>query len=164
MPPRQKISDEALKRLAQYWTRAALMRDLMHGVIDKHGGIQEVIDANADWEIEAYLAYWLVGLFVVVEGFNKLKLKDARVQKLFHAHLNDLKEFRHETYHFTLSRVKGGKAVRAVNWAEELHEATRQFIGEQISEKTRLERLREFRAKKKGPQVVRARRRKEPEE
>jgi len=37
------------------------MRDLMHGLMDKHGGIQEVIDAEADWELEAYLAYWLAG-------------------------------------------------------------------------------------------------------
>jgi hypothetical protein len=81
MPPRQKTPDDALKRLAQYWSRAALMRDLMHVLIDKHGGIQKVIDADADWELEAYLSYWLAGLFVVVEGFNKLRLRDARVQK-----------------------------------------------------------------------------------
>jgi hypothetical protein len=53
--------------------------------------------------------------------------------------------------------------VRAINWAEELNEATRQFIGEQIGEKVRLERLREFRARKKGLQVVRTKKRKKPE-
>jgi hypothetical protein len=126
------------------------MRDLMHVLIDKHGGIQKVIDADADWELEAYLSYWLAGLFVVIEGFNKLRLRDARVQKLFREHLNDLKQLRHETYHFTISRAKGSKAVRAINWAEELHEATRQFIGEHIRDKVRLEHLRELRAKKKG--------------
>jgi hypothetical protein len=32
MPPRQKIPDDALKRLAQYWSRAALMRDFKLGL------------------------------------------------------------------------------------------------------------------------------------
>ena len=35
---------------------------------------------------------------------------------------------RHETYHFTVSRKKGLAAVRAINWAEELHEALGLFI------------------------------------
>jgi hypothetical protein len=41
---RQKIPDEILQRLAQYWSRAALMHDLLHALIDEYGGIQEVID------------------------------------------------------------------------------------------------------------------------
>ena len=106
------------------------MHDLFQTLIDEHdGSIQKIIDVGRDWELEAYLSYWLAGLFVLVEGFNKLKLKDARVQRLFKAHVNDLKELRHETYHFTLSRTKGAKVIRNLNWAEELHEAIGEFIG-----------------------------------
>jgi len=147
-PP--SIPDEALKRLAQYWSRAALMHDWVHALIDEYGGVQEVIDADYEWELEAYLSYWLAGLFVVVEGFNKLKLRDARVQKLFQAHLSDLKGLRHETYHFTLSRLKGAKVMRNINWAEELHEAVGDFIREHIHRKIHVERLMALRAKKRG--------------
>jgi hypothetical protein len=84
---------------------------------------------------------------VVVEGFNKSKLKEARVQKLFLAHLNDLKELRHETYHFTLSRAKGAKIIKNLNWAEELHEAVGDFLREQINRKMHVERIMELRKK-----------------
>ncbi len=63
----------------------------------------------------------MAGLFVTVKGFNKLKLKDAEVQKLFTAHVGDLKELRHETYHFTVPRERGRSAIWAINWVEELH-------------------------------------------
>src|SRR5262245_40722448 len=97
MTPRQKLPDDVPKRLAQYWSRAALMHDWLHELMHEHGdSVQKVIDAGHEWELETYLAYWLAGLFVVVEGFNKLKLKDRRVQRLFLAHLSDLKELRHE--------------------------------------------------------------------
>ena len=128
-----------------------MMRDHLHWLIDEYeGSIQKVIDAGDDWQLEAYLAYWLAGLFVVVEGFNKLKLRDPRVQRLFQAHLGDLKELRHETYHFTLSRIKGAKAIRSLNWAEELHEAIGGFIREHITRKMHVEHLQEFRAKKRA--------------
>jgi hypothetical protein len=83
------------------------MHDWLHALREEYGDIQGVIDAGCEWELEAYLSYWLAGLFVVVEGFNKLKLKDARVQRLFHAHLNDLKELRHETIPFHALAYEG---------------------------------------------------------
>ena len=42
---------------------------------------------------------------MVGEGFNKLGLKDPRVQRLFKEHLQTLKKVRHYTYHFTLIEV-----------------------------------------------------------
>jgi hypothetical protein len=134
MKQRQKIPEEALHRLGQYWSRAQLMRDHMHHLIDAHEGeIAKVIEAGYEWQLEVYLSFWLSGLFVVVEDFNKLKLKDARVQKLFNKHVGELKELRHETFHFTVSRAKGRKVIRNVNWAEGLtalvHDATLSKLG-----------------------------------
>ena len=121
-----EVSQEALDRLAGYWGRAQIMRRHFQDVIDSYGGISEAVAKGNGLRLETYLSFWMAALFVAVEGFNKLKLKDARVQKLFKEHLNDLKEFRHETYHFTI--VKGGKAIRAINWVEELHVALGLFI------------------------------------
>ena len=107
------------------------MRDHLHALIDHHDGeIDKVIEAGRDTELETYLVFWLSGLFVVVEGFNKLNLKDARVQQLFNAHVGELKQLRHETYHFTLERSP--QAIRNINWAEELHVAIGMFIDERF--------------------------------
>jgi hypothetical protein len=118
------ISEEAYYRLAQYWGRAQIMRGLMHNLIDEHGGdIQQVMDEGYGLRLETYMSFWMAALFVSVEGFNKLKIKDADVQKLFNAHVGELKELRHITYHFSLSNEEGRHAISAINWAEELHVA-----------------------------------------
>ena len=123
------------------------MRQLLHELIDQHGNIGTVIDAGHEHELETYLVFWLSGLFVVVEGFNKLKLKDARVQKLFNEHVSELKQMRHETYHFTLERAEGVKIIRNINWAEELHVAIGEFIGEYAWERAQAEHSQELQAK-----------------
>jgi hypothetical protein len=123
-----EVSQEALERLAGYWGRAQIMRSHFQDFIDSYGGIRKAVAKGNGLRLETYLSFWMAALFVAVEGFNKLKLKDARVQKLFREHLNDLKQLRHETYHFTVSREKGRKAIRAINWVEELHVALGLFI------------------------------------
>jgi hypothetical protein len=72
-----RISEKA-SALAEYWYRANLMRDLVHATLEI---LEDDQDQNVarDWEFRAYLAYWLSALFVVVEGFNRLKMKDAQV-------------------------------------------------------------------------------------
>jgi hypothetical protein len=124
-------------RLARYWFRARLMHDLLHWMIEEHdGSIDAIYDGGEGWDFETFMAYWLSGLFVVVEGFNKLKLRDARVQKLFNSHIGDLKKFRHETYHFALATGPSGDAViQQLNWAEELHEAIGDYLREQFPRK-----------------------------
>ena len=56
-----------------------------------------------------FLFYSASPQFVLVEGFKKLKLKDARVQKPSKAHIGHLKMVRHATYHFVHEegRAKG---------------------------------------------------------
>ena len=123
-------ADDPVARLAQYWFRAKLMHDYLHAMKEECGGnLQTIYDEGNWWELNTYLSYWLSALFVVVEGFNKLKLKDARVQKCFKGHLRHLKAMRHETYHFVASiDTNATKVIRELNWAEELHEAMGDFL------------------------------------
>jgi hypothetical protein len=87
---------DATQRLAEYWFRARLMHDLLHALMEAYDDDLRAIDKDGhSWEFLTYLDYWLSALFVVVEGFNKLKLKDARVQRLFSPHVSQLKELRH---------------------------------------------------------------------
>ena len=86
---------DATQRLAEYWFRARLMHDLLHALMEAYDDDLRAIDKDGhSWEFLTYLDYWLSALFVVVEGFNKLKLKDARVQRLFSPHVSQLKELR----------------------------------------------------------------------
>jgi hypothetical protein len=150
------LPDDSMKRLAKYWFRAKLMHELMHSMKDEYGLVR-IEKEGLWWEFETFLVHWLSGLFVVVEGFNKLKLRDARVQRLFKEHMQHLKRMRHETYHF-VSKVEPDTSlvIRQVNWAEELHAAIGDFIREEV-----LRRAEEERPKKKK-RVVRKKTAKTP--
>jgi hypothetical protein len=139
--------DDPMKQLAKYFFRANLMHDFLHVMMDDYDGdIGKIHAESRGWEFETYLVHWLSGLFVVVEGFNKLKLKDARVQKLFKEHVRYLKAMRHETYHFSPSIMpEANEVIRQLNWAEELHDALESHISEYVLKKAREEQ----RAKKK---------------
>jgi hypothetical protein len=114
------------------------MHDFVHAMMEDRS-IESIYDEGEGWEFETFLDHWLSGLFVVVEGFNKLKLKDARVQRLFKEHVQYLKAMRHETYHFVVDRKAGDAIITQLNWAEELHEAIGNFIREQINDKAKEE-------------------------
>jgi len=73
-----EISQETYDRLAQYWGRAQIMRRHFQDFIESYGGMSEAVAKGNGLRLETYLSFWMAGLFVAVEGFNKLKLKDAR--------------------------------------------------------------------------------------
>lgn len=106
------------------------MHDLLHSILNAYDRDLEAIHRSGDWwDFELFLDYWLAGLFVVVEGFNKLKLRDARVQGLFKANIRHLKALRHETYHFVVANGDDAREIiRELNWAEELHAAIGDYI------------------------------------
>jgi len=87
---------------------------------------------------------------VVVEGFNKLKLKDAEVQKLFTSHLQQLKKVRHGVYHFIVEPSPSlSSMIDNLNWAEELHEAIGLFLAEVVFRKAHVEKIMELRKTKR---------------
>jgi hypothetical protein len=143
----QRIADNASNRLAKYWFRAELMRDIVHTVVEETDDLKN-LPKESWWEFETFLFYWLSALFVLVEGFNKLKLKDARVQKLFKAHVGHLKMVRHATYHFVLEEGPSPREMLSqLNWAEELHDALGEHIKDVVRRKAQVERFLEKRAK-----------------
>ncbi len=90
-----QASMDPIARLGEYWLRAEIMHDFLHAMREAYDGDLGKLRTDGHWwEFEAFLSYWLSGLFVVVEGFNKLKLKDSRVQKLFKEQLGYLKQLR----------------------------------------------------------------------
>ena len=105
------------------------MHKRLHGMLRRYkNNLDELYDKKKGMEFETYIAYWLSALFVVVEGFNKMKLKDKDVRRLFTKHLRVLKSVRHDTYHFTIER----ETLPELNWAEDLHHAVGEYIKENI--------------------------------
>jgi hypothetical protein len=127
------------------------MHDHVHALREHFGPELSKLRKKDWWEFETYLVYWLAALFVLVEGFNKLKLRDARVQALLKEPVGHLKELRHETYHFAAEQSPGGtKIIAQLNWAEDLHEALGAHIAEVIDEMAKIERSRKRKKKKKS--------------
>ena len=91
-----KADGDPVAMLAVYWFRAKMMHELLHYLKDTVvSGDLRKLKGETWFEFETYLCFWLSALWVVVEGFNKLKLKDARVQRLFKEHMPYLKAVRH---------------------------------------------------------------------
>jgi hypothetical protein len=88
-------------------------------------------------------------VFVVVEGFNELRLKDARVQKLFKENVRHLRAMRKDLSFHSWSKIRRARdIIRQLNWAEELHEAIRPHIGEYVRKKAEEQRAEK---KEEGP-------------
>lgn len=52
-------------------------------------------------ETRLYMSYWYAGLYVVVEGWEELKLEDPEIEKLLkHKNVGLLKRFRNGVFHF----------------------------------------------------------------
>jgi hypothetical protein len=119
------LSVEEVTRLTEYWLRAELMQEHLYEM-DKvyKGDIDAMRKDGVLWRYDTYLGFWLASLFVVVEGFRKLKLRDKEVLRLFNSHVSELKLFRHDTYHFTLiGKLKGVSVINQLNWVDDLHDA-----------------------------------------
>ena len=110
---------DANLRLAVYWLRAELMHNHLHEVREFFGDDFDAIEEHGfSTVMETYLVFWLSALFVVVEGFNKLKIKDPKVSRLFVSHVQELKRMRHATYHFTFDQTTiGTEVIGQLNWA-----------------------------------------------
>jgi hypothetical protein len=145
-------TDSEVARFARYWFRADLMHKHVHALVEKYEPNLSGMKSDDYWEFETYLVHWVSALFVLVEGFNKLKLRDARVERLFNAHVGQLKAARHETYHFVLKQTEFDKTIfghKGLNWAEELHDAIGEHVKENVLLKASVARFMEKRVKAK---------------
>lgn len=81
-----------------------------------------------------YLSLRLAMLYVVVEGFRKLKLYDETIMKLVkQPHFDLLRKFRNAVFHFEETPnplVEFLKAKGAMEWAENLQGAFRTYFSE----------------------------------
>jgi len=84
-------------------------------------------------EFFAYIHLWLSLLYVVADGFKELKLSDAAASPIIDAHLDELRVFRNQVFHFQKKTYKREQfhGVDQFNWAEKLHTAFQKFFTSQ---------------------------------
>lgn len=126
-----KQKKDPILMLSEYWLSAEYMRQLTHGLKDAWAA-----DQDKHWpKFRTYAGYWLSGLYVVVEGFQQLKLDGQMVPEITSEHVKRLKKFRNGSFHFQRSRKKqlqflqmGAGEWDALDWAERLHAQLETFF------------------------------------
>ena len=91
-------TDHEILALHRYHVWADRMRWHLDETLRNANTEAELLSAQF---IDAYMPYWYAGLYVVVEGWKRLKLTDPEVDPLLDAeHLKILKSYRHGVFHF----------------------------------------------------------------
>lgn len=118
-------------RLAEYFLRADHMHQLVHYFLVEFKSINAIWAEGYDLEFSTYVSFWLSSLFVVIEGFNRLRLKDENINSILNHNVHSLKAFRDNTWHFATDMETSARFFEGnkLNWAEELHEAFRDYLG-----------------------------------
>ena len=90
-------ANEDLLSLHRYFIWANRMRTHFEEVITTSG----IPEGQLTIEARTYLSYWYSGLYVVIEGWQDLGLKDAEIDELLNSAFVDLlKRFQNGTFHF----------------------------------------------------------------
>jgi len=92
-----------------------------------------------DVEIFLYMSYWYAALYVVIEGWRELRLKDEVIDHLLEsANVDLLRRYRHGVFHFQreyyderfLQFIREGQET--VPWVRELNQAFGRYFLEWI--------------------------------
>jgi hypothetical protein len=98
------MTSEELLSLHRYYIWANRMREHFDQVIRRRGqtGLESILgDGTMDTEIMMYMSLWYGGLYVVVEGWQKLGLSDPEIDPLLSSpNTAKLRIYRHGTFHY----------------------------------------------------------------
>jgi hypothetical protein len=99
-----KKLNTAIFSLHKYWIRANLMRMHFYQELDRVQAEHDGPDVNFtdEFDLRAYMDYWYSAVYVVIEGYKKLKLDDGGIDELLTSHnVYRLQLYRHGTYHLS---------------------------------------------------------------
>lgn len=128
--------------LYRYFTIAAHMRSLFRRAVTVET-LKSLTDVNRLvlflWSVPGiYLLYSYSGIYLVIEGWNDLKLTDSRIDALLASPLVDkLRRFRNATFHYLRDPVSlkhleffGAAEEKTEEWLDELYRELERFFGE----------------------------------
>lgn len=131
--------EKTVYTLHRYLIWSNLMREHFHQTLEAQGQPPESESAvYRQWLIRpfAFFCYWFASLYVVIEGWKELGLRDDKIDALLNSdYINLLRRLRNGVFHFQrdyfdrrfLDYTKAGDP--ATNWADDLHnEFSRYFL------------------------------------
>ena len=92
--------DAEIFNLYKYFIWSDRMRTSYDAIIDQR--VEEMVfDVKFEIETNLYMSYWFSSLYVVIEGWKELGMKDERVDALLHSrHVKLLRRYRNGVFHF----------------------------------------------------------------
>ncbi len=99
------------------------------------------LDSEAGFDLALYMSYWYASLYVVVEGWQQLKLQETDVDRLLTSpHVDLLKRCRHGVFHYQLAMwdarftdfIYEGEA--SSQWVRQVHLALGTWLQRRVGE------------------------------
>ena len=120
--------DRDAATLARYWAWSDTMRGHFDAELQEKGVVD--LDSDDGFNLALYMSYWYASLYVVVEGWQLLKLTDPDVDALLVSpYVDVLKRYRNGVFHFQRAMwdtrftdfIYEGDA--SAHWVRQLHVA-----------------------------------------
>jgi hypothetical protein len=132
-------SDQDIHTLFRYFCCATQLKGDFHKTLEAYGAPSMDAKQVDPWLSGpfAHACYYFAGLHVVLEGWMRIGLSDAEVDKLrLSPHVDVLRRYRNGAFHFQRDYfdarfrdfVANHKALS--HWADALHEAFRRYFSE----------------------------------
>jgi len=134
MENKTKPTDIEVFNLYKYFMWAESMKSSYETLLDKN--VHEIIPkARFEAEYNLYISYWFAGLYVVIEGWKELGLKDRRIDSLLKSpNVTLLRRYRNGVFHFQRDyfdeRFMGflRDGLNRIEWVGQLHEEFERFF------------------------------------
>jgi hypothetical protein len=128
------VKDSEIFNLYKYFIWADHMKNDFDNLLQKI--IEEMIPpARFEIEYNLYMSYWFGSLYVVIEGWKELGLKDKRIGPLLNSpNVQMLRRYRNGVFHFQkdyfderfLVFLRDG--LNRIEWIKKLHEEFARFF------------------------------------
>jgi hypothetical protein len=136
-----KANDDEVLNLYKYFIWADSMKTAYENFLDRN--IREIIPiAKFEAEYNLFISYWFAGLYVVIEGWQELNLKDKEIDSLLKSpNVNLLRRYRNGVFHFQRDyfdeRFMGflRDGVDRIRWVQVLHGQFERFFVEWSQER-----------------------------
>lgn len=138
-----RASRRAIHTLHRYYIWQNRMRVEFENVLTDAAERGVPVTSGSDEEIHAFMwmSYWYAGLYVVVEGWRELDLRDPEVDQLLaSANVEPLRRYRNGVFHFQrqyfderfVGLLADGENV--VNWVRSLNQALGRVFLERLDD------------------------------
>jgi hypothetical protein len=136
-----KANDDEVLNLYKYFIWADSMKTAYENFLDRN--LREIIPvAKFEAEYNLFISYWFASLYVVIEGWHELNLKDKAIDSLLKSpNVKLLRRYRNGVFHFQRDyfdeRFMGflRDGVGRIEWVQGLHGEFERFFVEWSQER-----------------------------